>query len=160
NTIGSITLKSQSSSLSHRFSAIAIGQAGSSSIRTISDNTIGSTVKLNSINASTASTDASTAQYVYGITNNTGTNQINITGNTIANLNNNYASTSITGQTIGIYTPFGVTNITGNSIWNLSSSAATAGTGPGAAVVGISMSSTSGSGHVISGNTIHSLSNT
>ena len=157
NTIGSITVQGSATTISHSFVGISIG-AGDGSTRIISNNLIGSLTTPNSINAITSSTSA-TSQYVTGITNTTGTSALQITNNTIANLNNNYASTATAGQIQGIYTPFGIMTITGNTIRNLSTTSQNAGTGSSASAIGICFTAASYSGQVISQNVIYSLTN-
>jgi Divergent InlB B-repeat domain len=148
NTIGSMTLLGSTTAVSHSFAGIQT-TAGNN---TVSGNVVGSTATANSINASTASTNA-TGQAVTGISASTAT----ITGNTIANLNNAYAGTTITGQIRGIVTTTGVNNITGNTIRSLSTASLNAGTGTSAAAMGIAQTSVS-QPQTISQNVVYSLS--
>lgn len=155
NTIGSITTVS-SGVPPHSF--IGIGKRAATGTTTITNNLIGSITTPNSINASTSTTGA--AQNVYGI-NSLGTGTITISGNTVANLNNNYSPvTSTTGVTAGIInTGTGINTVQNNTIYNLTSSALVTGATTSPSVVGIS-EQTTGAGKTISGNTIYNLSNT
>lgn len=159
NKIGSITIAGSSVSISHSFTAIVVAQAGSASTRVISNNLIGSLSAANSINAITSSIDNTSAQSVIGITTSGGTNVLQITNNTIANLNNNYNGTGNAGQIRGIVTPYGTLTITSNTIRNLSTTSQSAGVGASSSVIGIASSSTT-AGLTMSQNIIHSLTNT
>lgn len=106
---------------------------------------------------------ASGSQVVYGIrcdliTTVTCTAQNNTIGGTVAGSINNTATGTGT-RAVGIITVTGFTNLTGNTVRNLTMSAANTGTTSAASVTGISQTSTQ-AGHIISQNTIHSLSNT
>ncbi|MBS1797774.1 MAG: hypothetical protein JSS81_28390, partial [Acidobacteria bacterium] len=154
NNIGSITVTGANTSVSHSFAGIYV-PAG---INTISGNTIGSTSTANSINASTASTSATGGQ-VAGIISSSTASAV-IANNTIANLNNAYAGTGMSGfigQIRGIAVNTGVNTITGNTIRNLSTASAVNSAISSAAVIGISETSSS-AGQYIGQNVIHSLS--
>ncbi len=158
NTIGSINAAGSTTSVSHSFVGI---QATSVTTLTVSGNTVGSTSTPNSINAITATT-STTAQKVSGIEN-SGSGTVNITNNTIANLNNASNSTGTTtflNQTRGIASSSGINTITGNAIRNLSTATPYTGTLSSASVIGISMTSTTTGNAAVSQNTIHSLANT
>jgi hypothetical protein len=154
NTIGSITTNGTSTAVSASLVGIQVGGK-----HTISGNTIGSTTTANSLNAATTSVSPTFGQQVTGILNPSFDFAV-ITGNTVANLNNNYAGTAATGQLRGIATSAGVNTITGNTIHNLSTASANAGQGASSAVLGISQSATASSGQYVSQNTVHSLANT
>ena len=151
NTIGSITTNGTTSSIG----AWITGIQANSGTNTISNNTIGSTTTANSLNAATSST-SSTGQGVTGILS---TGGANITGNTIANLNNNYAGTAALGQVRGIVTQFGANTITGNTVRNLSTTSANTNSTTSQSVFGIVQTSTT-AGQTVSNNIVHSLSNT
>jgi len=133
NTIGSITTNGTTTSINH--SLIGILTTGSNN--TISNNTIGSTTTANSLNAATsASFGTVTGQQVAGIQVQS---NATITGNTIANLNNNYVGTASVGQIRGIVSPTSTANvITGNTVRNLTTTSANTGTKASASVIGIS----------------------
>jgi len=152
NTIGSITANGSTSTTGTSIVGIQV-TAGTN---TISGNTIGSTTTANSLNAATAITGAAT-QNVSGIITTTSSTSANITGNTVANLNNNCAGTF--GAVRGISTSTGVNTITGNTVRNLSNAAATPSATTGQSVYGIIQTSTT-AGQTVSQNVVHSLSNT
>ena len=137
NTIGSITV-TNSSTGANLFTGIQMNNGGK---YTVSNNTIGSTTTSNSIQNNTSAT-------CYGIVGNSATVKNTITGNTIANLK------SSSGITAGMNLGGGVNTITGNTISNLTTSSTVA-----LGISGISATSATLTGHTISGNTIHSLSN-
>lgn len=157
NTVGSITAHGSATSVSASINGIRI-TAGTN---VVSGNTIGSTTTANSLNAATASNSA-TGQQVTGIVS-TSSTSASITGNTVANLNNNYASSATTGQIRGIVTSAGVNTITGNTVRNLSTTSLNSGSTvtatTGQSVVGIADISTT-AGQTVSQNTVHSLANT
>jgi len=154
NNIGSITVIGSTAN-SHNFFAI-YRPSGSGGTITISNNLIGSTSTENSIQAPSASTNV-TAQSVVGIYNgNSGT--VTISGNTIANLYNAYASTN-SGQVVGIVTTAGVNTIQSNTVRSLSATSQSTNITNNASVIGISQRSTT-AGQTVSGNTIYDLSNT
>jgi hypothetical protein len=155
NKVGSFTVSGSGTTISHKFTGIAVGQGGSGTTRYITGNIVGSLTTPNSINASTAST-STTSQYVYGITNTIGANALIISNNTVANLNNNVNTTTAGCQTIGILTPFGVITATGNEVFKLNNAATLIGTGSAAAAIGISNTSTA-AGHTFSENILHSI---
>jgi len=156
NEIGSVTVQGSTTSVSHSFVSI---NATTGNPLTINDNLIGSSSTVNSINSSTASISTS-GQKVSGIEASS-SNTVSISGNVIANLNNNYAGTGTTTfvpQTRGIASSAGVNTINQNSVHGLSSSAPYTGTAANASVIGISMTSTT-AGTTVSQNTIDSLMN-
>ena len=161
NTIGSITIAGSSTSISHGF--VGIWNTASATSLTISGNTIGSTSTLNSINNITSST-SSTVQQSVGILNSGSTvTTLNVTNNTIANLNNNYAYTSsATIASAGIYSSGSgastTSNFTGNTIFNLSTTSPSTGTGSSQSLYGIYISN-SATSHTISTNKIYGLNN-
>jgi hypothetical protein len=124
---------------------------------TISNNTIGSTITANSLNAATPSSSATFSQQTAGILSSSSASTI-ITGNTVANLNNNYIGNFATGQIRGIVTSSGVNTITGNTVRNLSTSSTNTNSIT-QAVLGISQTS-SVAGQTVSQNTVHSLAST
>ena len=119
----------------------------------VTNNTIGSTSTANSINASSVTTG--NTQSVTGISVTSGTTTL-VSGNTIANLNNNYTGTGA-GVTRGIIVSSSASSIQNNIIRNLSSSSLTTGSAGSTAVAGIVMSSTNAAGVNVTGNTIYAL---
>ena len=153
NTIGSITVNGTSTGVSAWLFGININGGAN----TITGNTVGSTTTANSLNAATSSTSG-TGQQVTGI-NSSGSGGASITGNTVANLNNNYAGTATAGQIRGIVTSAGVNTITGNTVRNLSTTSQNASSTTTQSIYGIIDTSTA-SGQTVSQNTVHSLANT
>jgi hypothetical protein len=153
NTIGSITVNGSSTTISASISGITINNGDA----TISNNLVGSLTTPNSLNAATSSTSTS-GQDVTGILANG--ISASITGNTVANLNNNYNRTPASfGQVRGIATSFGGSAITGNIVRNLSTTSQNANVTTSQSVLGISATSPS-AGQVVAQNIVHSLANT
>ncbi len=160
NTIGSITVNGSVATAS----ASLTGIAATAGANTISKNTVGSTAtpspltaNLNSLNAITSST-SSTGQQVTGILS-TSSASASITGNTVANLNNNYVGTAISGQIRGIVASAGVNTIIGNTVCNLSTTSQNTNTTTAQSVYGIADTSAA-AGQTVSQNIVHSLANT
>jgi hypothetical protein len=153
NTIGSITVNGSTTIIS----ASLVGIQVIAGANTISNNTVGSTITVNSLSAATAST-SSTGQQVTGILSSSGTSA-GITGNTVANLNNNFASTATSGQVRGIVTSDGINTITGNTVRRLFTTSPNEGTFSGASVLGISQTSAV-AGQTVSQNIVHTLVST
>ncbi len=125
------------------------------------NNMIGDTNLVNSINVVTAGATSVSTQRVSGIFANSSAAAVhNITNNTIANITNNYSATgthsSSTRGIVLIPTAAGTYTITNNLIRNLSTTTRTTAGGANSAMVGIAVSQTSGT-VVLSGNTIHTL---
>jgi hypothetical protein len=172
NTIGSITTSgadtsgNPSTAVSVSLTGIQVTNGQGGGTTTVINNTVGSTGTANSLNAATPSISA-TGQQVTGIVSYSYTG-VNITGNTVANLNNNYAGTATSGQICGILTKNAVNIITGNTVRNLSTTSQNAGTAQSASVLGISQASTQAGqtyysplpGQTVSQNIVHSLANT
>ncbi len=160
NTIGSITLQGTTTSITSSFAGLIFaGGLTSASTKVVSGNTIGSTTTANSINLSTSSTPA-TAQSLTGILYTAGSGgALQLQNNVVANLNNN--GTGTVGTTGGIIIPVipNATTISGNTVYNLSTTSANAGTGTGSSMVGISLIS-SVTGHTIANNAVYNLTNT
>jgi hypothetical protein len=153
NSIGSITLTGTPST-AQNFRGIVKNSIG---VMTVTGNTIGSSSTANSIISQTASTSAP-GQSVFGIAcASTGT--LNASSNIIANLSNNYTGTDAAGQVIGIKSTNGINNFNNNSIFNLATSSANAGTDQNASIIGILQASVV-AGQTISGTSIHGFSNT
>ncbi len=141
NQIGGFTINGFSATISAGFQGIKI-DGGSP---TIINNIIGSTTVANSINAATISTNAQ-AQRMAGIDLATAVasdSSITISNNTIANLNQN--GTNASHYLRGIYVRTGsgiisVLNMTGNKLYNLTSSNAGTATNLDAGTVGIAVS--------------------
>jgi hypothetical protein len=154
NTIGSITVNGSATNISASLVGIQLAQG----TNTVSNNLVGSTTSANSLNAATAST-STTGQQVTGIVSSSTVGAI-ITGNTVANLNNNYAGTATAGQVRGIVTSSGGNTITGNTVRNLSTTSANPSLqNATASVQGIRQTSTT-AGQTVSQNVVHSLANT
>ena len=153
NTISYIT-GSISSTTSLNFSAIVFGQgSGSTPSRIINGNTISNIT----IAGSSGSAGISN---LYGIAFSSGSSAAGeIKNNNIFSITNNYSG-SAASQVVGIQIPTtpNAFTITGNTIYSLSSAATHISTASLAAAIGISYTSSISSGHIISNNTIHSLS--
>jgi len=157
NTIGSITVTNTTTSL--RTLIFAISVSTTTDLATISGNTIGSTTTPNSINQSNPINIAAFVP-VKGI-DFTPNGQFSITGNTIANLNNDYTGTFQFGQVCGIHVEnsFSSGSITGNTIRLLKTSSQNPNTGALASVIGI-LNESVGDSLIISNNSVDSLFNT
>jgi subtilisin-like proprotein convertase family protein len=150
NTVGSFTINGSATTISDNF--IGIGAVGGTTTTvTINSNTVGSTSTANSINQTSNGTSAVA---LTGIAVTAGATTVNVNNNLVANMNSNCTST---GVTKGINVSLGVITMNGNTVRNLSTQSTSVSTGSGCAIVGIAMTSVS-AGHIISGNTIHSLS--
>ena len=151
NTIGSITTNGTTAAIS----ASLVGIQVTAGTNEISNNIIGSATTANSLNAATSSTSP-IAQQVTGILSSS-SGGATITGNTIANLNNNYDNTAAAGQIRGIVTSAGSNTIIGNTVRNLSTTSRNQNS-TNHSVFGITQTSTT-AGQTISQNVVHSLSN-
>jgi len=157
NTIGSITTEG-SDYYSHGLEPIYV--RGVPSTLTISNNLIGSTTTANSLHVSSGASLSTQKQDLYGIYS-AGTGTTIISGNTIANLTNSYSGNRFAARTRGILTISGSNTISNNTIYNISSPNAIAGTGSAASIIGISQTVTViGTTQIVSGNTIYDLFNT
>jgi hypothetical protein len=161
NSIGSIKSDGSDTTIACSISGIFSQTTGN---LTVSSNTIGHPSTANSLNASnnSKSTIGQLVQGVYHSANST-TSIINVTNNTIANLNNNYEGTSTTGQVRGIYIAArGENTITGNTVRNFSTLSANSSGNTNASIMGVLLNSNSSNGpsQTISRNVIHSLANT
>lgn len=154
NTIGSVTTNGTSTSVSNSLTGIQV-IAGEN---TISNNTVGSTTIANSLNAAISSV-STTGQLVTGILSSSSISA-NITGNTVANLNNNYAGTASAGQIRGIVTSAGLNTIIGNTVRNLSTTSKNSNLAPSLQSVGGIFATSKTAGQTVSQNTVHSLANT
>ncbi len=157
NNIGSITTVG-SAYYSSGIESIYLNS--STGAHTISNNLVGSLSTANSIHASTNAVSSVTKQDVYGIYSaSTGTTIIS--GNTIANLTNEYTGTNTGTRTRGIVTTGGSNTVRNNTVRNISTSSAQSGTASNASLVGISqIATTAGITQTVTGNTIYDLSNT
>ena len=155
NTIGSLTLAGNVTSVSHSFYGIYYHSGGNR----LDHNLIGSTVTANSINCITSSVSDS-AQSLYGICVNKTLNNYpdTIAFNTVANLNNNYANpAAVSGLVCGIFSSnYGI--IGWNTVRNLTTTSPNPGTLEHASVIGIE--SVAYLNQTITGNTIYDLFNT
>lgn len=156
NMIGGITANGSSATISSSIYGILI----SSGFPVITNNIIGSITQTNSlVNAVSTST---TGGHVTGINSSAFSGAVIITGNTIANLTNQYAGTSTTGTVRGIITTSGMNTISGNTIAALSNLSPQAGTTTASSVTGIGLQSTStavAGPQKVFGNTIGGLAN-
>ncbi|MEI6436575.1 MAG: hypothetical protein WCP32_17245, partial [Bacteroidota bacterium] len=152
NKIGSITTVG-SATFAHDFNGIY--KSATAGTTTISNNVIGSRTEANSINASSVATD--NAQSIYAIYSE-GAGDINITGNSIANLTNGSTSPNTYGGIYGIVTYDGTNTIANNTIRDLTVASNNSGMAAISSVIGISQVS-SLEGQTISGNSIYNLSN-
>jgi hypothetical protein len=157
NSIGSINASGSSASISCSIYGISIGGR----CLNVSNNIIGNVSTANSLNAITSS-NSTTGQFIIGIHNTSSQNlPINITNNTIANLNNNYIGAATNGQVVGISSSNGVNTITENTIYNLSTSSKNPNN-VATSILGISITSSNGASgsQSVSQNLIHTLTNT
>lgn len=155
NVIGSISVTG-ASAVSSNF--IGIGTSGGAST-TVSNNLIGSLTTPASI--SIGASTATTAQVLTGINLANGTTT-NVLNNTIANLVNNHATitaTTTASQVRGIAVSAGATTIFGNTVRSLTNSSIQTSSGASAAVLGISMTSTT-AGATVTGNKVYTLKST
>jgi hypothetical protein len=152
NTIKGISVSGTNTNISASLVGIQV-DAGPAKIE---NNTVGSTSIAYSLDSLTASV-SSIGQQVTGILSISTKNSI-ITGNTVANLNNNYAGTNAAGQVRGIVTTAGPNTISGNTVRSLSTTSRNPGNTMSASVLGISQTSTDSS-QLVSQNLVHSLSN-
>jgi hypothetical protein len=156
NVIGSITLNNGSATLGGGIQGIQISSTGSYSV---TGNTIGSTTTANSLNLATATTGT---QLLYGINSATTTPNIVqpiINNNTIANLRALGTGTGSLAAGI-INTSNASATITGNTIYNISSSSANTISSGQAAVMGIGYYGNTIPLATITNNTIYNIANT
>ena len=153
NIIGSITGANASTLATNVY---GISKAAVAGTTIISNNTIGSLMQANSIQASSAST--SNPQSLFGIAN-AGTGTITINGNTIANLKNGTTNgtATTTGLINGITSSNGTNTISNNIIHDLFIANANTTTTNTASVCGIAL--TGATQRTVTGNTIYNLSN-
>ena len=159
NNLNGITITGSTTSVSHSFIGIITTNASGTMTATINSNTVGHTSNSNSINCSTATTNA-IGQKLSGIEN-SAAGTVTITNNLVANLNNANNGTGSTNNapiTRGIVSGTATATITGNTIRNLST-ATPYTAAAGFSVIGIALNS-SGAGATVSQNTIYALSNT
>jgi hypothetical protein len=127
------------------------------------NNLIGDTLLPNSIQVLSGSFTSASTQRVSGIFCNptVGVTAHTITGNTIANIVNNYTGTGTQAScTRGIYlgpTSAGLFTVSNNTVKNIYTSSRITGTGSGATLAGICATTTTASTVTITGNTIHTL---
>lgn len=160
NVIGAITVAGSSNTVSHSFHGISLVAASIAGTNPVVGNTIGSPTTPNSLQAVTPSTSAS-VQSLIGISLTAGAN-VDVVGNLIANLQNNYAPAATVATRVlgGIVCTASVPYIVGNTVRNLGTGADATGTGLNAGVVGILQNTTAAASSTISQNLVHSLANT
>jgi hypothetical protein len=158
NTIGAITTNTSNSMYPNNFCGIH-KSATAEGTTIISNNTIGSTITANSINA--ASVSGSFAQEVFGIYSE-GTGTVSISDNTISKLTNatNNHTYSATGKIIGIQTISGTNTISNNTVRDLTIANGNTAKDATGSVIGIVQTSTTAAAQTVTGNTISNLSNT
>ena len=156
NNIGSITTVG-SSSYSHGFESIYVRSVTGTT--SFINNVIGSLTTPNSIHVSSTAVNSLLKQDAYGIYS-SGVGTTIITGNTIANITNEYSGINSGSRVRGIATIAGSNTITNNTIRNITTASSQFGNNTGAAIVGIAQtSSNTGTTQSITGNTVYSLSN-
>ncbi len=160
NKIGSITTTGSTTTVGHGFIGIEVASYLSGGTLTINENTIGSSITPNSIQANVAVT-GTVVQALNGIRITSSNPYTQITNNTIANLHNAAVGSSSSTVVRGIVVATSAANITGNTVRNLSSASINSGTGSSASVQGIVTSSSNTTlPQKIENNTIHTLVNT
>ena len=157
NNIGSVT--SVNSYTVNGVILYGIYKSNDTGTTTIGSNTIGSTTTANSIHASSIATGYN--QIVVGIRN-SGSGDITISNNTVANLNNAGTRSSIlgTGRAIAIYSIAGTNTISDNIIHDIKHANGNATAGATPSVSGISIGGSGSTLRTVTGNTIYNLSNT
>lgn len=156
NNIGGITTVG-STTYSHGFEGIYVRSGGG--ITTINNNLFGSLYIENSIYVSATAQNSLQKQDIYGIYS-ASTNTTTISGNTVANLTNNYTGNSSATRSRGIQTIAGTNTITNNTVWNIKTSSGQTSTKSAASLIGISQTaSTSGTTQIVTGNTVYNLYN-
>lgn len=158
NTIGSVTVNGTTANAAGSIAGIRV-DAGTN---TISSNIVGSasvpnplTSNANSLNAANPTTNSSNDQEVMGIISNSSVSTV-ITGNIVANLNNNAVQFGRFGKVWGIGTSAGVNTISGNTVRNLTTTSPNTSPDYLQGVCGI-LDRSSAAGQNISQNTVHSL---
>ncbi len=152
NIIGSVTVTSSTAAVNQGCQAILV----SGGTPTITNNTIGSTVTANSINSSSVTTSNTNTIYGINVTSAV-TVATTISGNTIANLNQNSTSTASLCRGM-IYSGTGFATITNNVVRDLSSSTANVTLAGGATgVQGICYTGTSPLGAEVSFNQVYTI---
>ncbi|GIV55847.1 MAG: hypothetical protein KatS3mg040_0615 [Candidatus Kapaibacterium sp.] len=162
NTVGGITMNAENTASGWNFIGINVASTiGAESY--VTNNLIGSTSTANSINAATSATGT---QQLTGINISASASHVRmiVSGNTVANLNNNGTSTGSGTQFIrGILINSGVVTVENNTVYNFTTTTLNSSTSfPSMALTGIAVNSTtqplSGlSGHIVRGNVVHSL---
>lgn len=154
NTVGGISLNYTANTL--RLNFYGIYQTGTAASVNINNNLIGSTTVLGSIQS--APSIATTGGELTGIYSTATTAGKQITNNTISNLVNQYAGTSTSGVTRGIWNSGGIATISGNTVVDLYTLSTGTGTTTTQVLQGILSSSvTTGGFQNITGNTITRL---
>lgn len=151
NTIGGITVSSPTATNGCHLHGIGVTTG---SYTFINNNLIGSNFNNNSLYSSNPATSV---QSVYGISVIAGI-YTTVTNNTVANLTNNYTSTSTatTAFTRGISVTASTTSVvTGNTVKNIASGSSSTGTAGTCPLTGISVNTANPS--TVSGNTVDSL---
>ena len=157
NNIGSITTVG-SDYYSHGFESVYV--RGNSGTTTLSNNLIGSLTTANSILVSSAAASSQLKQDVYGLYCNSASGTNIITGNTVANLTNNYSGLNSLTRTRGIAAIAGTNTIQNNTVRDLKSYSKQSAGGSAASIIGITQSTTTtGTTQTITGNTVSNLSN-
>ncbi len=151
NNIGSISTTG-TVAYSHCFEAIV--KSGAAATFTVTNNLIGSLSTANSIQTSSAVAASLIKQDLRGIFLNATVTLSTITGNTIANLTNNFTA-NVISRLDGICTSGGSNNIQNNTIRKLTTGA------PAITIKGIQQTVlTAGTNQTVSGNLVYDLVNT
>lgn len=156
NKIGGINVTGNAAGVAIGVHGIAIASATSTVILNVDSNEIGNALADNIIAAN--ATTSTTAQPVFGISN-TSSATLNIRGNLIRNLRNNYAGTSTTPASVaqGISSTGGTDTIINNTIYNIANTGGAQNNADNnASVAGIVVTS-SAAANLISRNTIYGL---
>lgn len=157
NTIGSITTVG-SDYYSHGWESIYVRSVNG--ITSITGNLIGSLTTPSSILVSSTANYSLLKEDIYGIYS-AGTGTTTISGNTVANLKNNYTGSIQLSRTRGIATIAGTNTVSYNTVHDISNSNTQTSAGSASSVMGIMQTaSTDGTNQVVSGNLVYNLSNT
>ncbi|MCX7833510.1 MAG: hypothetical protein N2490_04800 [Ignavibacteria bacterium] len=154
NNISGITTVG-STYYSHGFEGIYVRSGGG--ITNITNNLIGSLNTTNSIYVSSTAQNSLQKQDIYGIYS-ASTNTTTISGNTIANLTNNYSGNSAAARARGIQTSAGINTITNNLVRDIRTSSGQTSIKSAASLIGISQTINSGT-QTVTGNTVYNLYN-
>lgn len=156
NTIAGIEVVGNNTTVAPSF--IGIQNASGTTTSSILNDTIGSLTLSNSIFISSTSATSSSASLVRGIASSTGALLVN--NNVVANITDNYAASGSQSHVLqGIALTGGnSTQVNGNQIFNLTTSARTTGTTTNSHLAGIVISTTA-TNATVNSNSIYNLNN-